>query len=171
MQTEEPQKNDQTAGLRDEVYDDYNAFMRHAVREYYDRGWKQRKGNFIALVMASGQILGIATDSVKDGSGFKKAAIGAASVVALRLALKYFLAGPLGLVLTAAAIASAVGYLIKNQREVTAKVGPYRELIEQTRIRFEEIQGGYRAGKYDTAGRNLMVEGLLKRLIEQIDAG
>ena len=61
-------------------------------------------------------------------------------------------------------------YLVKNQKEVSGKVAPYREAIEQTRTRFEEIQGGYRAGKYDTAGRNLMVEGLFKRLLEQIDA-
>ncbi len=153
-----------------EMYDDYRAFLRQGVREYYERGWKARKGNFIALVLASGQMTGLAADSIKDGSGFKKAALGAAGVVALRLGLRYFLAGPVGLVLSAAMVASAVAYLVRNQKEISSKLGPYKELIEQMRTRFEEIQGGYRGGKYDTAGRNLMVDGLLKQFLEQVDA-
>lgn len=153
----------------DEMYDDYRAFLRQAVRDYYERGWKARKGNFIALVLASGQILGLAADSIKEGSGLRKAALGAAGVVALRLGLKYFLAGPLGLVLSAAMVASAAAYLVKNQKEIMSKVGPYRTLIEQMRTRFEEIQGGYRGGKYDTAGRNLMIDGLLKQFLDQVD--
>ena len=45
----------------------------------------------------------------------------------------------------------------------------YKALITETRTKFEEIQGGYRAGRYDSAGRNLMVDGLLKRFLEQVD--
>ena len=55
-----------------EVFDDYSAFLKAAVREYYDRGWKHRRGNFIALLIASGQVLSMAADSVKDGSGFRR---------------------------------------------------------------------------------------------------
>src|SRR5215471_17952528 len=105
--------------VRAEVYDDYDAFLKQAIREYYARGWKSRRTNFIALVMASGQILSIATDSVKDGSGLKKAALGAAGVVALRFFLRYFLGGPVGLLLSAAVVASAIGYFVKNQKEIT----------------------------------------------------
>jgi hypothetical protein len=152
------------------VFDDYNAFIKAAVREYYDKGWKHRRGNFIALVLASGQVLSLAADSVKDGSGLKKAAIGAAGVVALRLALRYALSGPLGIVLTGAALVSAVTYLVKNQKEISSKVGSYRSLIEANRAKFDEIQGGYRAGRYDAAARNLMVDGLLRRLLDEIDA-
>jgi hypothetical protein len=43
-------------------------------------------------------------------------------------------------------------------------------LIGETRARFEEAQGGYRAGRYDAASRNLMVDGLLKRFLDEIDA-
>jgi hypothetical protein len=155
--------------VRPEVYDDYDAFLRQAIREYYALGWKTHKGNFIALVIASGQIVSMATDSVKDGSGLKKAALGAAGVVALRFGLRYFLGGPVGWVLSAAVVASAVGYFLKNQKDISAKVAPYKQMITDTRTRFEEIQGGYRAGRYDGAGRNLMVDGLLKGFLEQID--
>jgi hypothetical protein len=155
--------------VRAEVYDDYDAFLRQGIREYYARGWKSRRGNFIALVIASGQIVSMATDSVKDGTGLKKAALGAAGVVALRFGLRYFLGGPVGLLLSAAVVASAVGYFLKNQKEITGKVAPFKALIVENRTKFEEIQGGYRAGRYDGSGRNLMVEGLLKRFIEQVD--
>ena len=158
------------AEIKPEAYDDYDAFLRQGVREYYDRGWKSRRGNFIALVIASGQIVSMATDSVKNGTGLRKAAFGAAGVVALRFGLKYFLSGPLGLLLSAALVASAVGYLVKNQKEITSKVDPLKVIITDTRTKFDEIQGGYRAGRYDAAGRNLMVEGLLKRFLEQVDA-
>jgi len=156
--------------LRPEVFDDYDAFLKQGIREYYARGWKSRRGNFIALVLASGQILSLATDSVKDGAGLKKAALGAAGVVALRFFLRYFLGGPVGLLLSAAVVASAVAYFVKNQKEISGKVAPYKNLITETRTRFEEIQGGYRAGRYDAASRNLMVDGLLKRFLDEIDA-
>jgi hypothetical protein len=155
--------------VRQEIYDDYDAFLKQGIREYYARGWKSRRGNFIALVIASGQIVSMAADSVRSGSGLKKAALGAAGVVALRFGLRYFLSGPVGLLLSAAVVASAVAFFVKNQKEITTKVAPYKALITDTRTRFEEIQGGYRAGRYDSAGRNLMVDGLLKRFLEQAD--
>ena len=156
--------------LRPEVFDEYDAFLKQAIRDYYDRGWKSRRGNFIALVIASGQVMSMAADSIKDGSGLKKAALGAAGVVALRLGLRYALSGPLGVILTVAAAGSLVTYLVKNQKEITSKVGAFRTLIANTRAKFEETQGGYRAGRYDAASRNLMVDGLLKRFLEEIEA-
>jgi hypothetical protein len=156
--------------LRPEVFDDYDAFLKQAIRDYYDRGWKSRRGNFIALIMASGQMGSMAADSIRDGSGLKKAALGAAGVVALRIGLRYALSGPLGIILTGAAAVSLVSYLIKHKKEITTKVGAYRALIASTRAKFEETQGGYRAGRYDAASRNLMVDGLLKRFLEEIDA-
>jgi hypothetical protein len=156
--------------LRPEVFDDYDAFLKQAIRDFYDRGWKNRRGSFIALLIASGQATSMAADSIKDGTGLKKAALGAAGVVALRLGLRYALAGPLGIILTGAAAVSLVSYLVKNQKEITTKVTAFRTLIAETRTRFEETQGGYRAGRYDAASRNLMVDGLLKRFLEELEA-
>ena len=114
--------------------------------------------------------MSIAVDSVKDGSGLKKAALGAAGVVALRIGLRYALSGPLGIILTGAAALSLGAYVVKHQKEIRDKVTAYRTLIADTRARFEEAQGGYRAGRYDAASRNLMVDGLLKRFLDDIDA-
>jgi hypothetical protein len=168
--TESGKTNGKPTELGPEVFDDFDAFLKQAIRDYYDRSWKSRRGNFVALIIASGQVMSMAVDSVKDGSGLKKAAIGAAGVVALRIGLRYALGGPLGIILTGAAAVSLAGYVIKHQKEIRENVAAYRTLIAETRTRFEEAQGGYRAGRYDAASRNLMVDGLLKRFLDDIDA-
>ena len=154
------------------IYRDFDSFLKVAIREYYDRGWTTRKGNFIALLMASGSTsLALAKDSVVDGSGTKKVAIGAATVLALRIGLRYALGGPLGLVLTVAASASLISYLFRNQRDIIKKVGVYKRVIQETQERYDELQGGWRDGRYDATERNLMIDGLMKRFVQQIDEG
>jgi hypothetical protein len=152
------------------IYSEWDSFIKVAIREYYDRGFTSRKGNFIALLIASGSAaFSMAKDSVVDGTGTKKLAIGAAMALALRVGLKYALGGPLGLVLTVAAGASMISYLIRNQKDIVKKVGTYRTTIGDTRKRYEEIQDGWRAGRYDATERNLMVDGLMKRFLAQCD--
>jgi hypothetical protein len=151
-------------------FDTYDQFLKHAIKDYYDRGWKTRKGNFIALLLASGQTTSMAKDSLTGGKGLQTAAIGAASVVALRIVLAWALTGPLGIVLTGVAAASLIAFFLKNQKEISAKTPRYKTLIAETRGKFEEIQSGYRANRYGARERNLMVDGLLKRFLEECDA-
>jgi hypothetical protein len=154
------------------IYRDFDSFLKVAIREYYDRGWTTRKGNFIALLIASGQTaFALAKDSVVDGSGTKKVAIGAATVLALRIGLRYALGGPLGLVLTVAASASLVSYFIRNQKDIIKRVGTYKKVIQETHGRYDELQGGWKDGRYDATERNLMIDGLMKRFVQQIDEG
>ena len=152
------------------IYDNYDAFLKQAIKEYYDRGWTTRKGNFIALLIASGQTaFAMAKDSLVDGSGTKKVAIGAGLAIALRVGLRYALGGPLGLVLSLAAGASMVTYFIRNQKDIVKKVGIYKASIAETHTRYDEIQNGYRDGKQGVTDRNLMIDGLMKRFITQVD--
>ena len=37
------------------MYTSWDSFLKQAIREYYDRSWVARKGNFIALLIAAGQ--------------------------------------------------------------------------------------------------------------------
>ncbi len=152
------------------IYNDFDSFLKVGIREYYDRGWSKRKGNFIALLIASGSTsVALAKDSVVDGSGTKKLAIGAAAILALRIGLRYALGGPLGLVLTVAAGASMISYFIRNQRDILRKVSTYKKTIAESGTRYEEIQAGWRDGKYEVTDRNLMIDGLMKRFIQQVD--
>jgi len=152
------------------LYASWDAFLKQAIREYYDRGWTTRKGNFIALLIASGQTsFALAKDSVVDGSGTKKVAIGAGLLIALRIGLRYALGGPLGLVLSVAAGASMVAYFVRNQKDIVKKVSTYRTAIADSEKRYDELQSGWRDGKYQITERNLMIDGLMKQFISQID--
>ena len=152
------------------IYSSFDRFLKQAIREYYDRGWTTRKGNFIALLIASGgTTFALAKDSVTGGSGTKKLAIGAGLLLALQVGLRYALGGPLGLVLTVAAGASMVSYFIRNQRDIIKKVGVYKQVIAASQQRYDEIQAGWRDHKYQPAERNLMIDGLMKQLITHVD--
>src|SRR5688572_7469172 len=159
MSREEAQAGEGDSGRS--IYRDFDSFLKVAIREYYDRGWTTRKGNFIALLIASGSTsFALAKDSVVDGSGTKKLAIGAAAVLALRIGLRYALGGPLGMVLTVAAGASMISYFIRNQKDILKKVSLYKKTIAETGTRYEEVQSGWRDGKYEAADRNLMIDGM-----------
>ena len=152
------------------MYGSFDAFLKQGIREYYDRGWTTRKGNFIALLIAAGSTsMALAKDSVVDGSGTKKVAIGAGLAIALRVGLRYALGGPLGLVLSVAAGASMIAYFVRNQKDIVRKVGIYKTTIADTEKRYEEVQSGYRDGKYQINDRNLMVDGLMKQFINHVD--
>lgn len=152
------------------IYADFDSFLKVAIKEYYDRGWTTRRGNFIALLVASGSTAAsLAKDSVVDGTGTKKVAIGAALILALRIGLKYAIGGPLGLVLTVAASASMISYLIRNQKDIVSKVGKYKTLIKETRAQFEEQQNKWKSGRFDATERNLIIDGLMKRFLTQCD--
>ena len=149
-------------------FDTFDDFVKAAIKEYYGRGWRSRKGNFIALLIASGQSLSLARDAVSGEDGLKKAAIGAASVAVLRFVLIRLLPG-WGLLSGAAGVASMVAFFVKNQKEIVAKIPRYRDVLAESQRRFEEIQSGYRANRYEARERNLMVDGLHKRFLAEID--
>lgn len=152
------------------LYSAFDAFLKQGLREYYDRSWTTRKGNFIALLIASGTTsFAMAKDSIVDGSGTKKVAIGAGLMIALRIGLKYAIGGPLGLVLSVAAGASMVSYFIRNQKDIIKKVTLYKTLIADSEKRYDEVQSGWRDGKYEITDRNLMIDGLMKQFITQVD--
>lgn len=164
----EPSK-DMTASAQG-LYTTWDAFLKQAIRDYYDRSWTNRKGNFIALLIAAGQTsLALAKDSVVDGSGTRKVALGAGLLLALRIGLRYALGGPLGLVLGVAAGASMVSYFIRNQKDILKKVSSYKAVIAEHEKRYNDVQAGWRDGKYQIAERNLMIDGLMKQFITQVD--
>lgn len=152
------------------IYRDFDAFLKQSIKDYYDRGWTTRRGNFIALLIASGSTAAaLAKDSVVDGTGTKKVAIGAAAALALKVGLRYALGGPLSLVLTAAAGASMLAYFIRNQKDILSKVQRYKGVIKDAEKKYTQAQSDWRDGKYDVAQRNLMIDGLMKRFVADID--
>jgi uncharacterized protein YaaW (UPF0174 family) len=93
----------------------------------------------------------------------------AAGAILVRTLLRYALGGPLGVLLTGASVASLGALYVRNQRRIHDRVAGYRTLIADYRTRFDEIRGSWAEGKIDEAQRNLMVEGLLARFVDDLD--
>jgi hypothetical protein len=91
-------------------------------------------------------------------------------VVALRYGLAYIVSGPVGLALTGFTVATMISFFWSNQKEVLARRKPYKQLINDAREKYEDIQARYHDGVYDAGERALMVEGLIRRLLANIEA-
>lgn len=150
-----------------DVYDSYDAFMQQVIKETYERGAK--RAEFVALVLASGELIPLAWGRAKK-TNVKELALGAAGVVALRVGLKYLLGGPLGVILTGFTVATLISFFWTHQKEVLARRKPYKQLISDTHEKFEDIQARYNDGRYDSGERALLVEGLLRRVLGEIEA-
>ncbi len=150
-----------------QTYESFDGFMQQVIKDVYEQGAK--RAEFVALLIASGELLPMAWGRVRK-SGVRELAVGAAGVVALRMAVKWLLGGPLGIILTGFTAATLVSFLWSNQKEVFARVGPYKKIIRDAREKFEDIQGKYQDGRYDDGERALLVEGLLRRVVSEIEA-
>ena len=149
------------------AYDSFDDFLQGAIKDYADRGWQ--RPNFVALLIASGQTASLAKNALSTGDGLKTVAIGTFGVMALKVILTRVLAGPIGLILTGVSVAGLVAFFVRHQREIVSKTARFRELIERTRVTFDEAQAGYRQNRMDSRERNLMIDGLLKRFLRECD--
>jgi hypothetical protein len=80
------------------------------------------------------------------------------------------LGGPLGVIITGFSVATLISFFWSHQKEVLARRGPYKEVISDTHEKFEDIQARYRDGKYDDGERALLIEGLMRRVLTEIEA-
>ncbi len=71
--------------------------------------------------------------------------------------------------MTAAAGASMLAYLVRNQKDILKKVERYRGVLAETEQKYRDTHAQWRDGKYDVAQRNLMIDGLMKRFVADID--
>ena len=150
-----------------DVYETFDAFMQQVIKDTYEAGAK--RAEFVALVIASGELLPMAWGRIKK-SGVKELAVGAAGVVALRVGLKYLLGGPLGMILSGFTAATLIAFFWSNQKEVMRRVRPYKQLIKDSQEKFDDIQARYRDGRYDAGERALLIEGLLRRVESEVEA-
>jgi hypothetical protein len=150
-----------------EVYETFDAFLQQVIKDTYDHGAK--RAEFVALVIASGELLPMAWGRLRK-SGVKELAMGAAGVVALRIGLRYLLGGPLGIALSAFTAATLVSFFWSNQKEVMRRVKPYKQVLHDAKEKYEDIQARYRDGRYDAGERALLVEGLLRRVEGEVEA-
>ena len=154
---------------KDNVYVSFDAFLKTAVYDYYRISGKKRKGNFIALIIASGEIGSLAMDQVKSGAGAKKLALGAIGVLALRIGLRYALSGPLGIIFAGVTVASLVAYFVRNRAEIATRITRNRQLVTELRQSYDKTQSDFRDRRFSEDQRNLMLDGLMKRFLSDLD--
>ena len=152
-----------------DIYTQFDDFLKEAISEYYKKGGKGKRANFISLIIASGEIASMAMDQLKTGAGFKKIALGAAGMLALRIGLKYALGGPLGIILAGATAASLIAYFVRNRGEIANTIVRHRKLVLDVRKSYEKLQSNHRDGRLDDEQRELMVDGLMKRFLDDVD--
>lgn len=163
-ETASNQKDTQTSA----AYDTFGDFLRLAIKEYYQRRGL-RSPNFVALLLASGQVAHVAKSAVGSTDGLKRLALGTVGLVAARAILVRVISGPIGLVLTGVSVASLLALLVRHHKEIFKKTDQFRGLIQQTRERFEEAQLGYRQNRMGQHERNLMIDGLMNGFLRQCD--
>ena len=150
-----------------EVYENFDGFMQQVIKDTYEKG--SRRPEFVALLLVSGELIPMAWGRMKSSS-VRELAMGAAGVVALRVALRYILAGPLGVIFTGFTVAGLISFFWSHQKEVLARRKPYKKIIQDAHDKFEDIQARFADGKYDDGERALLVEGLLRRVTGEIEA-
>ena len=149
------------------MYESFDRFLQNAIKEYYDRAGRRQRGDFVALLIASGEVTPLAMDRLKRASpGELAGAAGAA--VALRVGLRFALSGPLAILVSGLTLASLTSYLFRQQGEVMARIAPFKEAVADVRQEYERVQAGHSDGRYGDDDRKLMIDGLTQRLMKEL---
>lgn len=151
------------------IHVDFDSFLKAAIYQFYRTSGKQRKGDFIALLIASGETLSLAVEAVRQKGTPRNVALGAAAVLALRVGLRYALSGPLGLLLAAGAAASLILYFIGHSSQILGRIDGYRSMVDSVRTDYTKIESDLRDGRIDQSQQTLMIDGLLRRFLNDLE--
>lgn len=150
------------------VYTSYDGFLKTTIETY----WNKRRDqiHFVALLLASREAWEVAWDGIRAPGTGNKVLTGAAGATAVYVALRLLIGGPIGMVLTGVSIASLVTVYVQNHRRIWDQQERYGKLIGEYRVRYDQIRAKYVEGLVDEQQRDLMIDGLMNRFFEDIDA-
>jgi len=149
------------------AYESYDGFLKAAIKTYWEKGGD--RANFISLLLASREAWEVAWGEVRAPGTGKKLLTGAAGAAAVVVLLRVFLGGPIGLVLTGASVASLGALYARNHRKIWAQKTRYESIIGQYRIKHQQVRTKYVDGALDDDERKLMIDGLLRRFLDEVD--
>lgn len=161
MTVERPSKDKSPA------HSSYDGFLKTAIETY----WSTRKNqvHFVALLLASREAWEVAWDGVRAPGTGRKVLTGAAGVTAVVVALRLLVGGPIGLVLTGASIASLGAVYARNHRRIWDQQERYKKLLGEYRAKYDRIRADWIEGRIAEDQRDLMIDGLMNRLMDEID--
>lgn len=150
------------------AYVSYDGFLKTAIETY----WTQRRNqvHFVALLLASREAWEVAWDGLRAPGTGRKVLTGAAGISAVIVVLRLLVGGPVGLVLTGLSIASLGTVYARNHRRIWREQERYRKLLGEYRVKYEQIRGDWIEGRVEERQRDLMIDGLMNRLLDEIDA-
>lgn len=150
------------------VYASYDGFLKTTIETY----WSKRRNqiHFVALLLASREAWEVAWGGVTAPGTGQRALTGAAGAAAIYVALRLLIGGPIGLVLTGVSLASLVTIYVQNHRRIWDQQERYKKLIAAYRVKYDQIKAKYVEGVIDESQRDLMIDGLMNRFFEDIDA-
>jgi hypothetical protein len=149
------------------AYASYDGFLKTAIETY----WTTRRNqvHFVALLLASREAWEVAWDGIRAPNTGKKVLTGTVGVVAFVIALRLLIGGPIGLVLTGVSVASLAAVYARHHRRIWDQQERYKKLLGDYRVRYERIRADWIEGRIDEHQRDLMVDGLMNRLLDEID--
>lgn len=145
----------------------YDGFLKIAIKKYWEKG--ADRVNFIALLLASREAWSVAWEGARTPGTGKKLLTGAAGAAAVVVVLRMLLGGPIGLILTGASIASLGALYARNHKRIWAQQERYKGLIQQYRGKHQQVRTKFVDGGIDAEERDLMIDGLLRRFLEELD--
>jgi hypothetical protein len=149
------------------VYASYDGFLKTALESYWNT--RRNSAHFIALLLASREAWSVAWKGLTaEGTG-QRAMMGAGGAAAVYVLLRIFIGGPIGLVLTGVSIASLVAAYSSNHRRIWDQQERYRKMIGDYRVKYDRIRADWLEGTIVEEHRDLMIDGLLNRFLEDID--
>lgn len=151
----------------DSAYAHFDGFLKVAIKTYWEK--KGDRANFLALLLASREAWEVAWDEVRQPGTGKKLLTGAAGVTAVLVVVRLVLGGPVGLILTGASIASLGALYARNHKHIWAQQERYKGIIGQYRVKHQQVRAKFVDGDIDEDERTLMIDGLLRRFLDEID--
>ncbi len=149
------------------VYASYDGFLKTVIEQYWET--RRNTAHFLALLLASREAWSVAWEGVKSEDTHRRALMGAGGAAAIYVLLRIFIGGPIGLVLTGVSIASLVAAYSSNHRHIWDQQERYRKLIADYRVKYDRVRADWLDGTISEENRDLMIEGLLNRFMEEMD--
>jgi hypothetical protein len=150
------------------VYASFDGFLKATLETYWSK--RRNQVHFVALLLASREAWEVAWGGITAPGAGQRALTGAAGAAAIYVALRLLIGGPIGLVLTGVSVASLVTIYAQNHRRIWDQQERYKKLIAAYRVKYDQIKAKYVEGLVDEPQRDLMIDGLMNRFFEDIDA-
>jgi hypothetical protein len=145
----------------------FDSFVQTAVRRYWERPGRDLS-TFLALLFATRRSLPVVFEQLSRQDTQRKALLASAGGVAITVLLRTLLGGPIGLLLTAGSLAALAKVAVDRAPEIRARSGTIRTRLGDYERELTEAFDANTKGALSEEQLDLVVEGLLSRLLDEL---